>query len=112
MRVRDLVVRWGGEEFVILLPNTDLVTAEKIAERLKAEVQNNTGTTISLGVSYSDSHPDFDAVMYAAEQGTGFGAKPRLRRQLPAGHIDPGINLDLRQTQIFIGFLQRPGLFF
>ncbi len=68
MRVRDLVVRWGGEEFVILLPNTDLVTAEKIAERLKAEVQNNTGTTISLGVSYSDSHPDFDAVMHAADQ--------------------------------------------
>ena len=38
MRDSDLVSRWGGEEFIVLLPDTDLDGACRIAERLRAEI--------------------------------------------------------------------------
>ena len=41
IRITDTFARWGGEEFMILLPNTDIWEAVEIAERLKALIQNN-----------------------------------------------------------------------
>ena len=38
LRAVDALGRWGGEEFVALLPETDLSTAVKVAERLRAMV--------------------------------------------------------------------------
>jgi diguanylate cyclase (GGDEF)-like protein len=51
----DVLARWGGEEFVILLPQTRLVEAGKIAERIRSHVEKtallpNEVLTISLGV--------------------------------------------------------------
>jgi len=40
IRRSDLFVRWGGEEFVILLPKTDLKGVEKVAEKLKSAIEN------------------------------------------------------------------------
>ncbi|TAF05831.1 MAG: GGDEF domain-containing protein [Nostocales cyanobacterium] len=57
LRSQDLVSRWGGEEFLILLPNTHLESAFLIAERLRITVaENPVGEekiyyTISLGVA-------------------------------------------------------------
>jgi len=39
-RMDDCVIRYGGEEFVILLPNTDEAHAEKIAARLLGNVRS------------------------------------------------------------------------
>lgn len=57
-RPGDLVVRYGGEEFVLVLPNTDPQAALTAAERLRALVEDhdweiiypNLQATISLGV--------------------------------------------------------------
>jgi len=38
-RSADLAARWGGEEFVVLLPNTDLAGAVEVAERVRAAVE-------------------------------------------------------------------------
>ncbi|SEB45992.1 diguanylate cyclase (GGDEF) domain-containing protein [Amycolatopsis tolypomycina] len=38
-RPSDLACRWGGEEMVLLLPDTDLVTALAVAERIRAAVE-------------------------------------------------------------------------
>jgi diguanylate cyclase (GGDEF)-like protein len=51
----DVLARWGGEEFVILLPQTRIVEAGKIAERIRSHVEKtailpNEVLTISLGV--------------------------------------------------------------
>ncbi|RRH96474.1 PleD family two-component system response regulator [Mesorhizobium tamadayense] len=57
----DLACRFGGEEFVVVMPDTDGVIAEKVAERIRAEIAQMpfaVGTegktievTVSVGVS-------------------------------------------------------------
>ena len=37
LRQEDLAVRWGGEEFVLLLPNTNLDAFESVLERIRKE---------------------------------------------------------------------------
>jgi len=51
-RSEDLVFRMGGEEFGVLLPNTDSKGAFSIAEKIREEVQNSTKITVSVGLAY------------------------------------------------------------
>jgi two-component system cell cycle response regulator len=39
VRGSDMVVRYGGDELVVVMPDTDLATARRIAERLRATVE-------------------------------------------------------------------------
>ena len=41
IRVGDIVGRWGGEEFLAILPNADAVAALQIAERLRGEIEEH-----------------------------------------------------------------------
>jgi len=49
-RPGDLVARWGGEEFAVLLPNTHAKGALEIAEAIHANVGRTTEVTVSVGV--------------------------------------------------------------
>ncbi|QER42407.1 diguanylate cyclase [Thermodesulfobacterium sp. TA1] len=57
LREQDVVGRWGGEEFIVVLPETDLKNAVMVAEKLRTAVEeleigvNKIKVTISLGVS-------------------------------------------------------------
>jgi diguanylate cyclase (GGDEF)-like protein/PAS domain S-box-containing protein len=55
LRKRDTLARLGGDEFALLLENCPLVEAERIAENLRAEVEQFrfewAGTTYSIGAS-------------------------------------------------------------
>ena len=56
LRENDVVARWGGEEFVIMLKNTDLDEAQMIAEKLRAnieqtKIQDTINITISIGLT-------------------------------------------------------------
>ncbi|HEB81656.1 MAG TPA: GGDEF domain-containing protein [Gammaproteobacteria bacterium] len=60
VRKNDLLVRWGGEEFAAILPQTSLQQASVLAERIrkaieKLQIETETGeiirTTVSLGVA-------------------------------------------------------------
>jgi diguanylate cyclase (GGDEF)-like protein len=59
-RKADYVFRYGGEEFLIILPETGLTMAYETAERLRMAVESEAGITVSLGVS-SYHEPLLDA---------------------------------------------------
>jgi diguanylate cyclase (GGDEF)-like protein len=42
VRTADILVRWGGEEFVLVLPETDAAAARVVAERVRAAVATRT----------------------------------------------------------------------
>lgn len=53
-RATDTVARWGGEEFALLLPETDLAAARIVAEKCRLAVQDCLtvkGVTMTSGVS-------------------------------------------------------------
>jgi diguanylate cyclase (GGDEF)-like protein len=54
-RQGDTVARWGGEEFVIVLPETDLAGAQRFAERLRRTIEAHSvgemHTSTSCGVA-------------------------------------------------------------
>lgn len=41
LRAGDIVGRWGGEEFMVILPHTDAAGAKALAERVRTAVQKN-----------------------------------------------------------------------
>lgn len=59
LREPDTLARWGGEEFVLLMPETELAQALVVAERIRLEVQSNSVSyqaseihcTVSIGVA-------------------------------------------------------------
>lgn len=59
-RKNDISGRYGGEEFVVVMPNVDLDKATKLAERVRRTIENtpfakDKKITVSIGVSDSDS---------------------------------------------------------
>ena len=54
-RVSDIAARYGGEEIVVLLPNTHLEHALRIAEKLRKAIEklsfNSFSVTVSIGVT-------------------------------------------------------------
>jgi len=48
LRLSDIVTRYGGEEFVVILPNTNTTGAIEVAERIKQNILN-------LGIKHEDS---------------------------------------------------------
>lgn len=73
IRAMDLIGRWGGEEFLVILPDTDATGAMKLAEKLRRVVSENhfpqqQHITISLGVSVFDDDTTVDSVIYRADQ--------------------------------------------
>lgn len=76
LRDSDLLSRYGGEEFVVLLLDTDAETASEIAERIRAavaerEVEMADGTgipvTLSIGVAVIQGQTDMEAEGMAAQ---------------------------------------------
>ena len=55
LRTLDYAFRYGGEEFTILLPSTNLKGAEQVAERIRKRIskhsQDTNSVTVSIGVA-------------------------------------------------------------
>ena len=77
-REMDMVARMGGEEFSLLLPNTEKMDAIGLAERIRSaieqescQIQNQViDMTVSIGVaSYSKDASTLDAILRKADDG-------------------------------------------
>ncbi|HEB81657.1 MAG TPA: GGDEF domain-containing protein [Gammaproteobacteria bacterium] len=77
VREADILVRWGGEEFAILLPHTSLEQATILAERIRKSLaemrvvteQAEVRITASLGVALRDNGmAGIEQLMAAADQ--------------------------------------------
>lgn len=73
IRKTDIFARWGGEEFVILLPNTNVKRAVKIAEKTKQRINNHSfksalHITCSFGVVSFYPEDDLDSLINRADQ--------------------------------------------
>ncbi len=85
LRMADILARFGGEEFVILLPDTGLAEARQVAERIRREIGTRRnkklpGYTVSIGIAVAQGEAgqaadmealiaEADAALYRAKQG-------------------------------------------
>lgn len=51
-RTGDVVARWGGDEFIILLPKTDEEEVQKIVEKIKERCSKETVSSIELSIAF------------------------------------------------------------
>jgi diguanylate cyclase (GGDEF)-like protein len=90
LRAADMASRYGGDEFVVLLPQTDTdraqVLAERIVERFKRELAVRfPGLTVSMSVGVASLHSldvgDADALVRAADDAL-YQAKARGKNRI------------------------------
>lgn len=90
LRAEDLVGRYGGEEFIVVMPNTDGNQALAVAERLRGDIAKTefvaAGQTIpltaSIGIaSLAGSEIDFDALVEQADRAL-YAAKAEGRNRV------------------------------
>ena len=88
LRDSDIVFRYGGEEFVILLSNTDANGAKLLAERIRASIEHHTiaygmetiKITASLGISTLRSDDTIESFIKRADEAM-YTAKNNGRNQ-------------------------------
>ena len=92
LRAADVLGRLGGEEFAILLPDTDLAGARVLAERARLAVAQNIvrnadateiRVTISIGVAELGPDEAFEALLQRADRAL-YGAKGSGRNRVQA----------------------------
>ncbi|UCV09622.1 diguanylate cyclase [Dechloromonas denitrificans] len=74
-RSGDIAARWGGEEFVLLLPETDAAQACQLAERLRGEIEclkfGSAGQgfrlSASFGIAQLGDHESLDKLIHDAD---------------------------------------------
>ena len=106
VRPKDIIARFGGEEFCVLLPDTFAHTAEQVAERIRSAVGAETSTlpeavTVSVGVAAvegSNTPMELAVVLALADQAlyqAKLDGRNTVRIGLPASpavRVDPTVS--------------------
>ncbi len=96
IRVVDVAARWGGEEFMVLMPQSDLeaarITAEKLRQAIEAHRFDKAGTvTVSFGVTTFVPQDDVNSLLKRVDDAL-YRAKDkgRNRVEIVAAGTDAG----------------------
>lgn len=89
IRKSDIVGRWGGEEFLIICPDTDLRGCEKLAEQLRKQVAGhefpeNKVVSASLGVAVHQQDEKADSLIGRVDKAL-YRAKKQGRNRVEIG---------------------------
>jgi diguanylate cyclase (GGDEF)-like protein len=92
LRPKDFIGRWGGEEFIVLLTDTDPEEALVVAERLRSTLDNShlegevpIHQTASIGVSMVDARRSLDENVKPADEAM-YLAKKNGRNRVEASY--------------------------
>lgn len=84
-RSADLAARWGGDEFVVLAPETRQAEALELAERIRAHVAASpSGVAVSIGVATADPVTAAAAFLESAADAAVYQAKKQGGNQVVA----------------------------
>ena len=95
LRQSDVIGRYGGEEFIVILSSADAAAAQAIADRIRARVAElrveGFGDTIrltcSIGVAASDLHGVWGEALVAHADAAVYAAKRAGRNQVRAAEV-------------------------
>ncbi len=94
MRTTDLLGRWGGEEFLLLLPNTGITSARLLGERIRLAIQaHDFGAvgkiTASFGIAECQKGESWDSLVARADAAM-YRAKRSGRNRVEMDMFLPG----------------------
>lgn len=101
-RDTDHIGRWGGEEFIVLIPNTNLSSAVLMAEKLRETIEQFKFSTVgsltaSIGLATYRNGMSQEELFRVADRAL-YQAKARGRNRVEVGdirdHLDESIRLD------------------
>ncbi len=86
IRNTDICARWGGEEFIILASNSNLVSAVELANNLKNLIENSEfgvsdNVTVSIGVSCIDKYLEQEKLLKVVDNAL-YKAKEKGRNRV------------------------------
>lgn len=67
VRTVDIVARYGGDEFVVVMPQTDLEGASIFSERLRRKIAEEMPFTVSIGVASARADETAEALFHRAD---------------------------------------------
>ncbi len=85
LRPSDVLARFGGEEFVLVLPDTDMKAGSQVTERLRQSMPRD--RTCSAGLAVFQPGESADALIHRADQAL-YAAKDAGRDRLVCGSTD------------------------
>jgi diguanylate cyclase (GGDEF)-like protein len=84
LRSYDLIIRYGGDEFICVLTDSGALEAERTAATLGAHVRASTGGTISVGITELAAGDSVDALVERADAALYAGRRARATRPVRA----------------------------
>lgn len=86
LRKTDVICRWGGEEFLVILPNTGHLKTLEMADRVRMNIYGNKiisnyAVTISIGIAEITKEDDFNTLIKRADDAL-YNAKEKGRNRV------------------------------